>query len=804
MDVGGRAPKRRPQLGGKPPQNHVRSQGGALIAPEIEAGTESAYEPPMVDRGVMEASMFRRMKMGWMKRATIALLSALMTLPLAACSDGGVGESVVPNVEAVVFVSRAFIRDDGSHAVVSGNNQTVDYRRYVAGGALLVLSPPTPDGELTNLTEAYEGVDINGLDLSFDAERVIFSMRIAGDDNYHIYEANIDGSGVRQLTFGPWDDSMPSYVPGERVAFITNQPYTAMGRRADEYNHSRGVSQIAMMDRNTGDASRLLCPQNLSNTVRTFLLSDGTVGFTRWEHLGPVNDAKLFRMDPDCQNMVAIAGQFGKSFNSLVQAREIEPGVFVSIATSRRGTIQAGAMMQIDARSETSTDPDLYIDVQQATFENLTPNVPTDMESPPSGYGRYRDPYPLADGLFLASWADGDINDRNELAETAPNFGIYLYDSDSGRRTLVYDDPNMWDLYAIPVRPRDEPPVIAPSTGTPDPNEPAVIGSIDVTNTSLEETINGAQFDGVPLAAALGDATHMRIIEGFSSEIGPVGQFGLTMHEGAAILGETPIQADGSWAAAVPGYLPYHLQPIDRFGLAIRNQMLWIQAMPGETRTCGGCHASRSESVGDGTPTLAQQVGPDMSTFVDIPDRTELPWYGAATVENVQDVLDRNCVSCHDGGATDDFAGRSYTVEVTTMEGEMLTYQIPYLDLSSRLLEVYYEREVVSYPASYISLLYPSAMMGDSMATGDVPPEWIVPGAARQSALIEAINMVADGDSGDLAWADRPLHPEDQGVTVSREDRLTLIRTADLGGQYYSRWNVDGGYDWTAPPTYDE
>ena len=396
------------------------------------------------------------------------------------------------------------------------------------------------------------------------------------------------------------------------------------------------------------------------------------------------------------------------------------------------------------------------------------------------------------------SWANGDVNERNELAGTAPNWGIYLFNPETQERTLVYDDPNQWDLYAIPVAVRPEPPVITPTVdANPDPLEPAIIGSIDVTQTSLNETVSGAQFDGTPLGDALGDAVRMRIIEGFSSEIGAVGHFGLTMAEGAAILGETPIHEDGSWRAAVPAYLPYHLQPIDRYGLAIRNQRLWIQAMPGETRNCGGCHASRSETVQArmGATTIAQQVGPDMDTHISIPDRVELPWFGAASRENVQDVLDRNCVGCHDGGANDPFAGRQYTVEVTTMEGEMLTYQIPYLDLSSRLLEVYYEEEVVSYPASYISLLYPSAMMGDSMAIGDVPPMWIEPSNARGSYLIEVMNQTAELDATDIAY-DRPMHPEDQGVTVSREDRNVLIQAADLGGQYYTRWNVEGGYEW--------
>ena len=748
--------------------------------------------------------MNQRMKRG--ATAFLATVAGVLTLPLVGCGGGGGPDGVVPNVEALVFVSRAFELPDGSHNVAGGNNQTIDYLRYTPGGGLMLLTPPTPDGTLRNLTEeaGFEGVDINGIDLSFDATQVVFSMQHGGDNRYQLYLANLEGDpNIRQITFGDFHSVKPIFLPGDRIAFVTNEPYTLMGTRADEYNHSRVVTQIATLSL-SNPADRRNCSQNLSHTATPFLLSDGTIGFSRWEHLGPVNDVKLFRMNPDCTNMTAIAGQFNKPSNSLVQASEIEPGVFVGIGTSRRGTIQAGAVLRIDARSQTSTDPDLYIDVQQARFENLTPDVPFGEASPPSGVGRYRTPRALADGLLLVSWADGDVNERNELANTAPNFGIYLLDPATQRRTLVYDNPNMWDVYAMPVTRRDEPPVITPTVdANPDPNLPAVLGSIDVTQTSLNENVSGAQFDGVPLGEALRDAVQMRIIEGFSGEIGAVGQFGLTMHEGAAILGETPVYEDGSWRAAVPAFLPYHLQPIDRYGLAIRNQLLWIQAMPGETRTCGGCHASRSETVQPrmGATTIAQQVGPDMNTFVSIPDRTELPWYGAASRENVQDVLDRNCVSCHDGGGADPYAGRTYTVNVTTMEGEMLTYIIPYLDLSSRALDIYYEREVVSYPASYVTTMYPSAMMGDSMAVGDVPPEWIVPGAARQSRLIEVMNMTATGAATDVAWADRPLHPEDVGVTVTREDRLTLIRTADLGGQYYTRWNVEGGYDYsTAAP----
>src|SRR4029079_14940182 len=113
---------------------------------------------------------------------------------------------------------------------------------------------------------------------------------------------------------------------------------------------------------------------------------------------------------------------------------------------------------------------------------------------------------------------------------------------------------------------------------------------------------------------------------------------GLTMHEGAAILAEVPVQKDKSWEAAVIPYLPYHLQALDRFGMAIRNELLWIQAMPGENRTCGVCHESRSKtaSATQGA-TLAQQLPVAKKDFskIEIADRIELHWYHALAGSNL-------------------------------------------------------------------------------------------------------------------------------------------------------------------------
>ncbi len=763
-------------------------------------------------------------RMGWglsriesgARVAALACAALLAVTGGIACGSEAEETSVLPGTDSIVFAKRAFLMADGNEDVSGGSGRVVDYDRYNPGGGLFTLTPPTPDGVLKNLTAEYEGVDIGGLDLSFDGREVVFSMRHSDDDgHYHIYKTAVDGSGrVEQLTFGPYDDAKPVYAPGERIAFVTNQGYTPMGTRADEYNHSRAVTQMATISGTTGDADRRLCAQNLSHSADPFLMSDGTIGFSRWEHLGPVNDVKLFHMEPDCTGMLALAGQHGKDFNSIVQAREVAPGVIVGIATAREGTIQAGAVMRIDVNSdEGSADHD----EQTARFESLTPDVPMDREAIlPSGVGRYRSPFLLGDGKLLVTWANGDVSERNEMTGTAPRFGLYRVDPESGDREKVYDDEEFWELYAMPIAEREEPPSRGASLDVSMEapmaefgEKAAVLGSIDITQTSLDEMVSGGQFgSGMPLHEALRQAEKVRIIEGFSSEIGAIREFGLTMHEGAAIIGEADVQSDGSWEAHVTPYLPYHLQPIDRYGLSIRNQMLWIQAMPGENRTCGGCHESRAQAASaTAGATQAQQLPLARKNFSELPisERIELPWAGATTGSTLQQLFDAKCVSCHDGGASDPFAGRTYTVTVPPEEDgdEELVYEVPYLLLTSAAVEVYYEDEVIGYPASYVSLLYPSAMMGDVETSGDVPdPPWVIPGSARQSRLIAKVNATPTGDDEgvDWAWA-TAAHPEDVGITLTTDERAMLIRMADLGGQFYSRRNVESAAMWMGAGT---
>jgi hypothetical protein len=593
---------------------------------------------------------------------------------------------------------------------------------------------------------------------------------------------------------------------------VTNQPFTEMGTRADEYNHGRAVTQLAVMSGSGGDADRRLCSQNLSHTVNPFMRSDGTIGYSRWEHFGGVNDVKIFRVSPDCTQMIHVAGQFGKPSNSLVQVSEVSANVMVGIATNRERTIQAGAIVKIDAQSygTGALDPQ-RLDSEHVKYEVLTPAVPTGDDASPAG--RYRNPRSIGDGRLLVSWANGNVNDLNELSQTPPDFGIYVLDPASAEPTnqLVYNDKATWDLYAIPVVKRDTPPIIGAVQNTPEATTPATLGSLDIKNTDLggDNVTTSQHYSGAPsshqsLSDALRGAAKVRIVEGFSSEAAPgVTMFGLTMDEGAAVLGEATVYGDGSWLAEIPPYLPVHLQPLDKFGMSIRNQRLWIQAMPGESRVCGGCHESRT---GDNTLginqnlTVAASKGPE-KLAVPIASRDEYPW------ERVQTLLDAKCVSCHNETTNGSQPQSFYKLIKTDPTGAVIEYPIPTLSFSSAPITVYYDRSLRAWPTSYVSIFYPAVAemtMKGYQITGTVPPTWGVPESARDSVLIEKLNLRAS--DGSYAWdpASHPSHPEDVGVTLSDEDRAMLVRVMDLGGQFLARTGsgfVANTNDPTAPTT---
>jgi cytochrome c553 len=111
------------------------------------------------------------------------------------------------------------------------------------------------------------------------------------------------------------------------------------------------------------------------------------------------------------------------------------------------------------------------------------------------------------------------------------------------------------------------------------------------------------------------------------------------------IVGTVPVEPDGSASFRVPANTPLAVQPLDERGRALQLMRSWFTVMPGEVKSCVGCHESQN------TAPLLRQVQALRGQPGEI-----APWYGPPRgfdfEREVQPVLDKYCVSCHDGKQT--------------------------------------------------------------------------------------------------------------------------------------------------------
>ena len=59
------------------------------------------------------------------------------------------------------------------------------------------------------------------------------------------------------------------------------------------------------------------------------------------------------------------------------------------------------------------------------------------------------------------------------------------------------------------------------------------------------------------------------------------------------VLGEVPVESDGSFSMQVPARVPLRLQTLDGDGRVLEEMSSWIWVMPREARGCIGCHEDR-------------------------------------------------------------------------------------------------------------------------------------------------------------------------------------------------------------------
>lgn len=502
---------------------------------------------------------------------------------------------------------------------------------------IAILSPVRPQGQLSTVYQSTDGRLITDIDLHWDADQLLFSMP-GSHNQWHVFQMRPDGSELRQLTPTNQPDVHfydSCYLPNGQIAFVSTAPFQGVPCNAGVI-----VGMMYLMD---GDGSniRQVCFEQDHSYCPT-VLNDGRIMYLRWDYTDTphVWNRILFSMNPDGTSQMEYYGSNSYWPNSIFYARPLpdHPTKFVGIVTGHH-VGRVGELLLFDtAQGRFETDGVVQrIPGRGQKVEPLIEDKLTEHSWP-----KFVHPYPLSEKHFLVS------------CKPTPDslWGIYLVDV-FDNMVLIKEQERHVLLEPIPLRKSKTPPVI--------PNQ------VDLTRDDalvyLQDVYAGPGLSGVPR----GSVKQLRVftyhfgyqkLAGIDHRIGSDGPW-----EVKRVLGTVPVEEDGSALFRVPAKTPLSIQPLDEEGKALQLMRSWMTAMPGEVLSCVGCH-ERADSAVLPVNTLALAKDP-----------AEIqPWYGTprgfSFKREVQPVLDRYCVGCHDGSKRDD--GQ----EIPNLRGDQDAYYV--------------------------------------------------------------------------------------------------------------------------------
>jgi hypothetical protein len=270
---------------------------------------------------------------------------------------------------------------------------------------------------------------------------------------------------------------------------------------------------------------------------------------------------------------------------------------------------------------------------------------------------KYEDPYPLSEKYFLCSRMTGQ----------GEQMGIYLLDV-FGNEVLVHvEGPGCFD--PMPLAPRPRPPAIPGRTNLAEPRGTFLVADV----------YEGTGMEAVPR----GTVKSLRVVESPEKRFwtspawdGGTGQQAPGMNwddfNNKRIVGTVPVEPDGSAHFSVPADRYVYFQLLDAEGRMVQSMRSGTIVRPGEVVGCAGCHEGRRSAVpARGQVPAAMRRGPS----------TPAPWYGPPRLfgylAEVQPVLDRHCVTCHDSGQE---AGKKLN-----LAGDLgLIFNVSYVELRSK------------------------------------------------------------------------------------------------------------------------
>jgi hypothetical protein len=504
--------------------------------------------------------------------------------------------------------------------------------RWGVGGDIYVQDGLDPDSPVRALMrDKMPPTLIQDMDLWYDADKVVFAAT-DGRKNYQLWEIDIEGEQLTRLAETGFDDCDPAYLPDGGVVFGS----TAAGAGVMCGNGSNSHTNIYRLTADRTETRRLSYCKD--DDAYPYVLNDGRIVWMRWDYQERgVNEIfSLWVVRPDGTGADAFY-RVHIPMKIIVQTlRDPEP-----VPGSQKIIATGGSHRTHNEGTLILADPTMGIN-NPLGIRTVTPYTtpttygvgalmrPVEEGGVPYPGGVIMKPQALSDKSFLVSMC-------YDMPQSC-NFWLYYVDV-WGNKELIHRDKLMETVCAMPLAPRDRPPVL------PDMSDQ------DQTFATCYVDNVYADLPGVKK----GEVKYIRVLQQlfwFPSRSGPPLLFkhsyrdfkasGGTGQGATRIIGTVPVEEDGSAHFRVPAGVDVYFQALDKDYRAVQRMRTHVEFGRGESRSCMGCHETRGEGVTIRPMGLALDKPPVRPT--------PPPWGDSTFIDYetmVQPVLEAKCVRCH-------------------------------------------------------------------------------------------------------------------------------------------------------------
>ncbi len=478
-------------------------------------------------------------------------------------------------------------------------------------------------------------------DLSFDGRSITFAWTDNAEHEwgfgtkscFHIFRINADGTGLVQLTDGPYNDFDPCWLPDGRIAFISERRGGHI-RCFAAYLKVRTYTMFSM----SADGSDVR-PMSYFETSEwnPTVNNQGQVVFTRWDYTDRENclGSRIWLCRPDGSDPRAPHGNYPQPYHTFpdrpkletVNGREIdgrmgaplvEVGIraipnsplYIFTAAPHHGEV-FGSLCTLDLRT-----PD---DGHMSQVHRITPEEPFP-ESENSGrrHYKYGSPWPLSEDFYLCNvWENLMLVDRYGNKELLCELTALPCAHDERLRII---DP-------IPLRPRPVPPAALPDRV----RRQATIAVMNVYDSDMPFP-PGTRIKWLRVTQNILKSNHAMgdPMIGYERENTP-----------RIPLGVVPVEEDGSAYFEAPVAKELIFQVLDEHYRAVHSMRSVAFARPGEQLTCQGCHEPVQRAAAVARQPLALRRAPSRIT-PEIGPVEPISYY-----RQIKPIFERSCVPCH-------------------------------------------------------------------------------------------------------------------------------------------------------------